>query len=32
MNSLDIRDIWKSYTLRNKKKVEVLKGLNLQVK
>lgn len=32
MNSLDINGIWKSYILRNKKEVEVLKGLNLQVK
>lgn len=32
MNSLDIKDIWKSYRLKNKKEVEVLKGLNLQVR
>jgi putative ABC transport system ATP-binding protein len=32
MNSLDIKDVWKSYTLRNKEKVLVLKGINLVVK
>lgn len=32
MNSLDIKDVWKSYTLRNKEKTLVLKGLNLVVK
>jgi putative ABC transport system ATP-binding protein len=32
MNCLDIKDVWKSYTLRNKEKALVLKGLNLVVK
>lgn len=32
MNSLDIKDLWKSYILRNKEEVKILKGLNLQVK
>lgn len=32
MNSLDINDVWKSYTLRNKEEVTVLKGLDFQVK
>lgn len=32
MNSLDIKDVWKSYILRNKEKTTVLKGLNLVVK
>lgn len=32
MNSLDINDLWKSYILRNKERIAVLKGLNLQVK
>jgi ABC-type lipoprotein export system ATPase subunit len=32
MNSLDIKDVWKSYILRNKEKNTILKGLNLQVK
>jgi len=32
MNSLDIKDIWKSYILRNKEEVTVLKDLNLMVK
>jgi putative ABC transport system ATP-binding protein len=32
MNSLDIKDLWKSYTLRNKEEIKILKGLNLQVK
>ena len=32
MNSLDIKDIWKSYTLKNKEKILVLKGINLVVR
>lgn len=32
MNSLEIRDVWKNYQARNKEKIAVLKGLNLQVK
>lgn len=32
MDSLDIKDVWKSYILRNKEKITILKGLNLQVK
>lgn len=32
MNSLDIKDLWKSYILRNKEEVTILKGLNLMVK
>ncbi|HEY5586593.1 MAG TPA: ABC transporter ATP-binding protein [Ruminiclostridium sp.] len=32
MNCLDIKDVWKSYILRNKEEVSILKGLNLQVK
>lgn len=32
MNSLDIKDVWKSYISSNKEKITVLKGLNLQVK
>ena len=31
MNSLDIKDVWKSYISSNKEKITVLKGLNLQV-
>lgn len=31
MNNLDIKDVWKSYILRNKEEVTVLKGLNLMV-
>lgn len=31
MNSLDIKDIWKTYALRNKEEITILKGLNLQV-
>jgi len=32
MNSLDMKDIWKCYSLRNKDELTVLKGLNLQVR
>lgn len=32
MNSLDIKDIWKSYKLKTNEKFTVLKGLNLKVK
>lgn len=32
MNSLDIKDVWKTYKSSNKEKVAVLKGLNLHVK
>jgi len=32
MNSLDMKDIWKCYPLRNKDELTVLKGLNLQVR
>jgi ABC-type lipoprotein export system ATPase subunit len=32
MYSLDINDVWKSYKLWGKEKVQVLRGLNLQVK
>jgi len=32
MYSLDIKDVWKNYTMRNKEEVTVLKGVNLQVK
>ena len=32
MNSLDVKDLYKSYIDRNKEEVTVLKGLNLQIK
>lgn len=32
MNSLDIKDVWKSYKLKNNEKAIILKGINLQVK
>lgn len=32
MNCLEVKNVWKSYTLRNKEEIIVLKGLNLQVK
>jgi ABC-type lipoprotein export system ATPase subunit len=32
MDSLDIKDLWKSYKLGDKDEVTILKGLNLQVK
>lgn len=32
MNILDIKDLWKSYILRNKEEITILKGLGLQVK
>lgn len=32
MNCLEVKNLWKSYTLRNKEEITVLKGLNLQVK
>lgn len=32
MNCLEVKNVWKSYTLRNKEEITVLKGLNLQVK
>lgn len=32
MNNLEIRDVWKNYQTKNKEKVVILKGLNLQVK
>lgn len=32
MNSLELKEIWKSYGLRNKEEITILKGLNLQVR